>query len=106
MMKMLTAPIKKKLLAQSKVRDSSKNRPVVKFFVPWGAGTWLISEMDSDGDTLFGLCDLGHESPELGYVSLSELMSIRGPFGLKIERDLYFVADGTLSEYAAGSLAA
>ena len=28
--------------------------------------------------------------PELGYFTLSQLMSIRGPMGLKVERDLYF----------------
>jgi hypothetical protein len=28
---------------------------------------------------------------ELGYFSLSELASVRGPLGLLIERDLYFV---------------
>jgi hypothetical protein len=27
---------------------------------------------------------------ELGYFSLDELESVRGPFGLKIERDLYW----------------
>jgi hypothetical protein len=28
--------------------------------------------------------------PELGYFSLSELQSIRGAFGLPVERDMYF----------------
>lgn len=30
--------------------------PVVKFFNPAGAATWLATELDADGDTLFGLC--------------------------------------------------
>lgn len=38
--------------------------------------------------TFFGLVD-GFEK-ELGYFSLSELESVKGPLGLKIERDLYF----------------
>lgn len=80
--------------------DTSGNRPVVKFFCPWGAATWLISEIMEDNDTLFGLCDLGMGEPELGYISLSELRGLRGPFGLTIERDLYFEADKTLVEYA------
>jgi hypothetical protein len=36
--------------------------PVVKFFNPLGAATWLASELDADGDTLFGLADLGFSS--------------------------------------------
>ena len=30
--------------------------PVVKFFNPLGSATWLATELDRDGDTLFGLC--------------------------------------------------
>ncbi len=29
--------------------------PVVKFFNPVGAATWVATELDPDGDTLFGL---------------------------------------------------
>jgi len=64
--------------------------PVVKFFNPLGAATWLASEIDSDGDTLFGLADLGFGCPELGCFSLAEIAAVRLPFGLGIERDLYF----------------
>jgi hypothetical protein len=38
--------------------------------------------------------------PELGYVSLTELHSVRGKLGLPIERDLHFDADKTISAYA------
>lgn len=75
------------------------HKPVVKLFCPWGAATWLLSELDADG-IAFGLCDLGMGEPELGYVSLHELAAIRGPFGLKIERDLHFKADKSLAAYA------
>jgi hypothetical protein len=37
--------------------------------------------------------------PELGSVRLSELESVKGPFGLGVERDLAFLADKTLSAY-------
>ena len=50
---------------------------------------------------MFGLCDLGMGFPELGYVSLQELESVELPFGLKIERDMYFTPDKTLKEYAS-----
>ncbi len=63
--------------------------------------TWLFTELDEDGDTLFGLCDLGQGSPELGYASLSELESVKfPPFGLGIERDAWFKPTKTLSVYA------
>ena len=65
---------------------------VVKLFTPDGPATWLISEMDPDDpDRLFGLCDLGLGSPELGYVSLAELTTLRGPLGLPVERDEHFI---------------
>lgn len=84
--------------------------PVVKLFAPWGAATWLLTELDADG-IAFGLCDLGMGEPELGYVDLNELTALRGPFGLKIERDLHFKADKSLTAYAdearmTGSIAA
>ena len=74
--------------------------PVVKFFNPVGAATWLATELDSDGDTLFGLADLGFGSPELGSFSLSEIASVRLRFGLTIERDLHFAPRFPMSVYA------
>ena len=80
---------------------NADHQPVVKLFTPDANATWLISEVDpDDSDRLFGLCDLGLGSPELGYVSLSELTAVRGPLGLPIERDLHFVAEKPLSSYA------
>lgn len=74
--------------------------PVVKFFSPVGAATWLATELDADGDTLFGLADLGFSSPELGCFSLREIASVRLPFGLSIERDVHFLAVWPLSVWA------
>ncbi|WP_407865457.1 DUF2958 domain-containing protein [Phyllobacterium phragmitis] len=51
--------------------------------------------------TLFGPCDLGHGSPELGYASLAEIQSIRGPMRLLVERNRHFRATKPLSTYAA-----
>ena len=64
--------------------------PVLKLFNPLGAATWLASELAEDGDTLFGLADLGFGCPELGTFSLSEIAAIRLPYGMAIERDLAF----------------
>lgn len=74
--------------------------PVVKFFNPLGAATWVASELYDDGDTLFGVADLGFGIPEMGVFSLSEIASVRLPFGLGIERDLDFTSDRPLSEWA------
>mgnify|MGYP003660037473 CR=1 FL=1 len=97
-MKLLTKQIEKKLQANSLATDLD-HKPVVKLFNPCGAATWLITEIDEDG-IMFGLCDLGFGSPELGYVALSELHDVQLPFGLKIERDLHFKATQTITEYA------
>lgn len=100
-MKLFTKPIEKKLLANSKLeeRDKKNIQPVVKFF-GGSSATWLISEMDEDG-YMFGLCDLGMGSPELGYVHRNELEEVRfKPFNLPVERDRYWKADKTLYEYA------
>jgi hypothetical protein len=58
-----------------------------------------------DGDTVdtfvASLEVLGFLAAELGYVRLSELDAVRGPLGLKIERNYHFIAERTLSAYAA-----
>ena len=95
-MKLITKAIEKKLLKQ---QEDAK--PALKLFCPWGAATWLISEMDpEEPDQLFGLCDLGIGYPELGYVSLKEITDLRGPFNLMVERDLHFIPTMTISQYA------
>lgn len=76
------------------------HNPVVKFFLPSTNATWLITELADDGDTLFGLYDLGHGTPELGYASLSEISALRGPMRLLVERDRSFRANKPLSAYA------
>ncbi|MEZ5819249.1 MAG: DUF2958 domain-containing protein [Xanthobacteraceae bacterium] len=97
---LLTVEDRVRLLVQA-LADDRDGPPIVKLFTPDGAATWLISEADpDDADRLFGLCDLGLGFPELGYVSLAELSSVRGRLGLPVERDRHFVADKPLSVYA------
>ena len=59
----------------------------VKLFTPWTDWTWFITEFDGE-DLCFGLV-IGLER-ELGYFSLKEIESLRGPGGIRVERDLYF----------------
>jgi len=80
---------------------------VAKYFTPWSNWTWYVTEggarvgenentvplsevanLDAADVLFFGYVE-GLEN-ELGYFSLNELKSVRGPIGLKIERDLYF----------------
>lgn len=74
--------------------------PVVKFFNPLGAATWLAASLASDGDSIWGLADLGFGCPELGNYSLTEIASVRLPFGLGIERDTAFATTARLSAWA------
>lgn len=79
--------------------ESFDPQPVVKLFTPDAQCTWLLTEIDEDGDRMFGLCDIGHGEAELGYVLLSELTAVRGGLGLRVEKDLGFKADKTLRQY-------
>lgn len=108
-MKLLTAGIRRKLIAngraQAAVRGTEHERdfePVVKLFTPDANAALLLTEIDpGDTDIAFGLCDPGTGEPELGAVSLAEPRSLRGPFGLPVEHDRWFRADKPLSAYAA-----
>ncbi|MCP3055764.1 DUF2958 domain-containing protein [Aurantimonas marianensis] len=102
---LLTDDLRDRLLANGRQRDVD-HVPVVKFSNPVGAGTWLISEMEPDGDMLFGLADLGFGCPELGSCSLAELSLVRLPFGLGIERDVLFEGSYPLSVYTEAALQA
>jgi len=73
----------------------------VKFFNPCGRGTWYAIEYDGE-DTFFGYVELVPGCAELGYFSLSELASVRLPFGLGIERDLHWNPKTTLADVLAG----
>jgi Protein of unknown function (DUF2958) len=97
-MLLLTLYQRETLIANGKCRGD--HAPVVKFFSPVGAATWLFSELDEDGDILFGLCDLGFGCPEMGSASLSEIAAVSLPFGLTIERDLCFEGRFPLTIYA------
>lgn len=113
---LLTPELREQLRANDLARIEALRRgapapdsvPVVRFFNPVGAATWLATELDEDG-IFFGVADLGFGCPELGSFALEELESIRLPFGLGIERDTLFEGAFPLSVYAeaacrAGSL--
>ena len=102
-MKLMTKEIEKKLMEKplySTEGEGLNAECIVKYFNPYGLGTWLISEgsKTENGDwELFGLCCI--TDWEFGSVYLSDLESIEFPWGSGIERDRY--AHGTIGELAA-----
>lgn len=106
-MKVFTRAQKARLLQHGADLSEDKDYPpVVKLFTPDAGATWLISEIDPNHpDIAFGLCDLGQGFPELGCVSIGELESVRGVFGLPVERDKWFEGKYPLSVYAEAASA-
>ncbi|MCO6389919.1 DUF2958 domain-containing protein [Aliihoeflea aestuarii] len=98
---LLTSQLRTRLRRNAGHPSERDHFPVVKLFIPDANATWLFTELAADQDTLFGLCDLGHGSPELGYASLAEISAVRGPLRLAVERDRHFRAEKPLSAYAA-----
>lgn len=107
-MKLLTKEVEAllpKLYSQEHVKDPIVH---VKFFDPAGSATWFITEggweRDENGNPedfiMFGYVT-GMVEDELGYVSMNELQSVKGPLGLGIERDLYWTPK-PLSEVKGG----
>src|SRR5690606_21874737 len=94
---------REQLLANGEARAAGRDIdpvPVVRLFTPDAHVTWLLAALDpADGDTAWGLIDLGIGMPTPGTVKLSELAGIVGPRQQPVMRDLYFRPTRTLSEY-------
>lgn len=64
---------------------------IAKFFNAEGAGNWFASEYDPKQKIFFGYVSIfGDHNDEWGSFSLAELESIKGSFGLGIERSIFF----------------
>jgi hypothetical protein len=75
------------LYAQEKNKDPTV---YLKLFTPDSNWTWYATEGEQQGeDYIFFGYVIGH-AREWGYFSLNELSSVKGPMGLKIERDIHF----------------
>ena len=91
-MKIITKPIEK---AFEKQGDTSQLEMkdifiIMKLFNPCGAGTWYLYEK-LDDDVYMCFANLGDPMmAEIGTVSMNEILSYRGMFGLGIERDMHF----------------
>ncbi len=118
-MQLMTKEIEKQFQKIGRQENNPDPTVVVKFFNPAGSGTWyateliyVVEQLDGNGgietveieaskmngnkgkvvDMLFyGYASIfGDHNDEWGYFSLSELQSVKGPFGLGIERDKFF----------------
>lgn len=95
-MQLMTKELEKKLSRYPFGSQEQKDfdaEVIIKYFYPYGRGTWLIIEGEKlkNGDwQMFGYCHIFEW--EWGYIWLSQLEAIRSPkiFGYGgIERDLY-----------------
>lgn len=87
-MKLLTKKLKKKLPALEAQYDKGDRAiAYVEFFAPWNNLSWFATEFDGE-DTFFGL--VFGDFIEFGHFSLFELKAIKGPNGMKIERNKFF----------------
>jgi hypothetical protein len=80
------------LEGQSRIVKDGEYDPyvVLKYFTPDSNWTWFVVEgEEQEGDFLFFGLVQGFEE-ELGYFTLKQIQENLGPFGLRIERDLYF----------------
>ena len=78
-----------------------ERKPVVRWVMPLGGETWLISEIDPDNmDRAFGLYDSGIGQPVLEDVSISQIKAKRGMLGLGVERVSYFRPQMPLNDYS------
>jgi hypothetical protein len=91
---LVTAGQRAQLLAVGAARAAGQSidpMPAVRLFTPDAHATWLLAALDpADGDTAWGLIDLGIGMPGLGHVKLSDLASIVGPRKQPVMRDRYF----------------
>lgn len=89
-MKLITTELEQTIPLLYATEDTPLDNKMVyaKFFTPDANWTWYVTEYDPNERLCFGYV-IGHES-EWGYFSLDELESVRGPFGLEIERDIHF----------------
>ena len=114
-------------LFTKEVRDLAKKYPLysqenkgdeaivwVKFFMPSSRYTLYVTEMDIEKIVALGnrqiaegsafgyvLSPFGEDCDELGYADLEELTTVKGKFGLSLERDMYFTST-TIGEIKAG----
>ena len=90
------------------LRENSKHchkqghdpQPVVHLYLPGSSHQWLLTEIHTEDDVAFGLCDLGMGFPELGYVDLREVLAAAWSVDIEPRCNLAFRPVAPLSVYA------
>jgi len=88
-MKLITATLEERFKEIGDQSESKNPLIVVKLFDPAGSATWYATEYDAERKVAFGFVT-GLHMDEWGFFSIKELEAIERPFGLTIERDIYF----------------
>ena len=90
-MQLMTKELEKRFAKVGSQENEIDPVIIAKFFNPQGSGTWYATEYDPKDKIFFGYVSIfGDWNDEWGSFSLAELESYVGPFGLGIERDLYW----------------
>lgn len=90
-MKLLTKELETQFKKVGRQEGSSDPLVIAHYFNPCGAGDWWATEYDPETREFFGFVSMfGNHNDEWGYFSLDELESVKGPFGVGIERDLHW----------------
>lgn len=91
--KLMTKELERQLPGLLKTDGQGEEAIVrIKYFTPDSSFTWYGLEYDPNERIFFGwvINDAAPQFAELGMFSLDELELTRGPWGLPVERDLYF----------------
>ena len=84
----MTKAIKEQAQKQFDDGSDMEQMVVAKYFDAMGDWKWFLMNMDKDEDYCWGI--VKGNAVEMGSFSMRELEGIKRPFGLGIERDLYF----------------
>ncbi len=89
-MTLITKAIARKLPKLYETENTEDPTVHLKLFTPDAQCTWFITEMNPDTEEAFGYATLDGCNGELGYISVAEIRTVRGQFGLPVERDQWF----------------
>lgn len=88
-MKLITKELISRFKEIGEQSESENPQFIAKFFNPCGSQTWYASEYNPETNICYGYVT-GMAYDEWGTFSIDELKSLKLPFGLAIERDMYF----------------
>ena len=90
-MRLMTKTLEKRFAKIGSQENSNDPIIIAHYFNPTGAGDWWATEYYPEDRRIFGYASIFNDwCDEWGYTSLDELEAYKGPWGLGIERDLYW----------------